>query len=154
LATHTLGLRNYETYLPRVRTWRTTATRKTLEVPAPLFPGYLFIRIVEGRWWEARWSVGVSRIILDGERPAVVPDAVINDIRAREVDGLIQLAPSPPEFSPGDELRIIQGALAGQIVLYAGMSSRQRIEVLFVMLGAERRVSLPRADVRLELPAP
>ena len=97
-----------------------------------------------------RWSVGVARIILDGERPAVVPDAVINDIRGREVDGLIQLAPPPPEFSPGDRLRIIRGLLSGQIVLYAGMASRQRIEVLLTMLGAERRVSLAKADVRLE----
>jgi hypothetical protein len=76
---------------------------------------------------------------------------VIDDIRAREVDGLIQLAPPPPEFSPGDQLRIVQGAFTGQIVLYAGMAPRQRIECLLVMLGAERRVSLARADVRLEI---
>jgi transcriptional antiterminator RfaH len=150
LAVHTLGLNHYETYIPRIRTQRTTATRKTLEVPAPLFPGYLFIKIVEGRWWDARWSVGVCRIILDGNRPAVVPDAVIDGIRAREVDGLIQLAPPPPEFSRGDRLRILQGAFAGQIVLFEGMTSRQRVEVLLILLGSPRRVTLPRADVRLE----
>jgi transcriptional antiterminator RfaH len=150
LALHTLGLNHFEVYLPRIRTQRVTATRKTLESSVALFPGYLFIRIVEGRWWDARWSVGIVRIIRDGERPAVVPDAVIDEIRAREVGGLIQLAPPPPEFSPGDELRIVRGAFAGQIVLFEGMTSRQRIEVLFVLLGSPRRVTLPRADVRLE----
>jgi transcriptional antiterminator RfaH len=125
-----------------------TATRKTLEVPAALFPGYLFIRIVEGRWWDARWSVGVARIILDGNRPAVVADAVIDGIKAREVDGLIQLAPPPSEFNPGDRLRIVQGAFAGHLAVYAGMTSRQRIEVLLILLGSPRRVTLPKADVR------
>ena len=149
LATHTLGLRNYETYLPRVRTWRTTATRKTLEVPAPLFPGYLFIRIVEGRWWDARWSLGVSRIILDGVRPAVVPDAVIDGIKAREVNGLIRLAP-PPEFSPGDRLRVVDGALAGCLAVFKGMKARERIEVLLILLGAPRRVEIAKSIVRLE----
>jgi hypothetical protein len=43
----------------------------------------------------------------------VVPDAVIDAIRAREVDGLVQLAPPPPEFSPGDPLLIVRGAFAG-----------------------------------------
>jgi hypothetical protein len=30
--------------------------------------------------------------------------------RAMMVNGLIRLAPSPPEFSPGDRLRIVDGA--------------------------------------------
>jgi hypothetical protein len=51
---------------------------------------------------------------------------------------------------PGDQLRIIQGAFTGQICLFEGMTTRQRIEVLLVMLGAERRVSLAKSDVRLE----
>jgi hypothetical protein len=55
---------------------------------------------------------------------------------------------------PGDRLQIIQGAFTGQICLFEGMTSRQRIEVLLTMLGAERKVSLARADVRREpLPA-
>jgi transcriptional antiterminator RfaH len=150
LALHTLGLNHFEVYLPRIRTQRVTATRKTVETSVALFPGYLFIRIVEGRWWDARWSVGIVRIIRDGEKPAVVPDAVIDDIRQREVNGLIELAAPPPEFSPGDQLQIVQGVFAGQICLFEGMSSRQRVEVLLVMLGSPRRVTLSRADVRLE----
>jgi hypothetical protein len=47
---------------------------------------HVFIRIVAGQWWDARWSVGISRIIRDGERPAVVPDAVIDALKAQEVD--------------------------------------------------------------------
>jgi transcriptional antiterminator RfaH len=150
LACHTLGLNHYEVYLPRIRTRRTTATRKTIEASAPLFVSYVFIRVVAGQWWAARRSAGISRIILDGERPAVVPDVVIDAIKAREVDGLIQLASPPPEFSLGDKLRIVQGPFAGQIVLFEGMTSRQRVECLLAVLGAERKVSLARADVRLE----
>jgi hypothetical protein len=56
-------------------------------------------------------------------------------IKAREVDGLVRLDPPRPEFSQGDQLRIVRGAFAGQICLFEGMSSRQRIEVLLVLLG-------------------
>jgi transcription antitermination factor NusG len=65
------------------------------------------------------------------------------------VNGLIRLAPSPPEFSPGDRLRIVQGVFAGQICVFEGMTARQRIQVLLIMLGAERRVQVPKAAVRL-----
>jgi hypothetical protein len=78
LAIHTLSLNHYEIYLPRIRTRRTTATRKTIEASAPLFVSYVFIRVVAGQWWAARRSAGIARIILDGERPAVVPDVVID----------------------------------------------------------------------------
>jgi hypothetical protein len=74
---------------------------------------------------------------------------VIDGIKAREVDGLIGLTPPRPEFIPGDRLQIIQGAFAGQICLLEGMPSRQRIEVLLALLGAQRRVSLARADAQL-----
>ena len=149
LALHTLGLNHFEVYLPRIRTQRVTATRKTVETSVALFPGYLFIRIVEGRWWDARWSVGIVRIIRDGEKPAVVPDAVIDGIKAREVNGLIRLAP-PPEFSPGDRLRVVDGALAGCLAVFKGMKARERIEVLLILLGAPRRVEIAKSIVRLE----
>jgi transcriptional antiterminator RfaH len=150
LALYTLGLNHYETYLPRIRARRMTVTRKLVETASPLFPGYVFIRIVAGQWWAARRSAGIARIILDGERPAVVPDAVIDAIKAREVDGLVQFASPPPEFSPGDRLRIVDGALAGQLAVFKGMKARERIEVLLILLGAPRRVEIAKSIVRLE----
>ena len=79
----------------------------------------------------------------------MVPNGVIDGIRAPEVNGLIRVAPPPPEFSPGDRLRIIDGVLAGHLAVFTGMKARERIEVLLVLLGAQRRVQVPKTVVRL-----
>jgi transcription antitermination factor NusG len=76
---------------------------------AALFPGYLFIAI-ELQWRAARWSPGVAGLIMDGIAPARVPDKVIDEIRARERGGLIEL---PPRLKRGDPVRIEHGPFEG-----------------------------------------
>ena len=83
---------------------------------------------------------------MDGEHPGRVPDGVIESLRAREHDGLIEL-PTRPAFLPGDRVRIIRGALQGQIAIFQDMKPKERIEVLLSILGAERRLELARRDV-------
>src|SRR5262249_1893581 len=139
LAQHCLALAGYETYLPRLREVRHSHGRK-IEVRPPLFPGYCFVAITL-QWHAARWSVGVVRLGMDGGEPARVPGAVINDIRAREVRGLVEL-PTPPLAQFGDAMRVLRGPFAGRVGLYAGMRPRQRVEILLQLLGDARRVTL------------
>jgi transcriptional antiterminator RfaH len=139
VAQHFLSLNGYQTYLPRLRERRIVRGRR-IEVCPPLFPGYLFLQIANG-WWHARWSIGVSSLIMDGTQPAHVPDAIIDEIRSREGrDGLIQLAP-PPGLRPGDRVRVLQGPFAGHLALYAGMRPRERVLVLLQLLGSAQRVA-------------
>ena len=79
----------------------------------PLFPRYAFVWI-ELQWHAARWCPGVIRLVLDGDKPAKVPDTVINDLKKRERNGLIELPP-PPGRHRGDRVRIVRGAFAGQL---------------------------------------
>src|SRR5262245_58009936 len=139
LALHCLTLAGYATYLPRLRERRMSYGRR-IETMPPLFPGYLFFR-VELQWHTARWAAGVTRLIMDGVAPAIVPAAVIDGLKAREVGGLIEL-PKPPKFRPGDRVRVLHGAFAGHTGLYAGMRPQQRIEILLAILGGSQRVSL------------
>ena len=75
LALHCLGLRGFEVYLPRLRVKRITPARKTSVQAPALFPGYAFV-LIELQWHAARWSPGVLRLVLDGDRLARVPDKV------------------------------------------------------------------------------
>jgi transcriptional antiterminator RfaH len=98
------------------------------------------------QWYAARWSLGVIGLIMDGVRPARVADQVIDDLRKRERNGLIE----PPQRSglkPGDQVRILQGSFAGQLGLYAGVRAHERMLVLLALLGGQQRVELPKADV-------
>ena len=118
LALYCLGLAGYEIYQPLLREQRRSHGRKIIATP-PLFPGYLFVWVVQG-WWNARWSPGVIRLVMDGLVPARVPDAVIGEIRGRERGGFVEL-PKPRGLAPGTRVRVISGPLSAQIGLLGAL---------------------------------
>jgi transcriptional antiterminator RfaH len=146
VAQHFLGLAGYQVYIPQMREQRLRRHRR-VEIIAPLFPAYGFIAI-EQQWHSARWAIGVTALIMDGEAPARVPDQVIDEIRRREVRGAVEL-PQAPGMRAGDRVRVTRGPFMGLVGLYAGMSGRQRVEALFMLLGGQTHVTLPRGDVEL-----
>jgi transcriptional antiterminator RfaH len=144
LALNFLRQAGFETYAPRLRERRWAHGRAVVRTPL-LFPGYAFV-LIKLQWHTARWAPGVVRLIMHGVSPAVVPDAIIAALRARELGGLIEL-PRPPKFRPGDRVRVLHGPLAGHVGLYAGMKPRERVEVLLALLGGQQRVTLSQEDV-------
>jgi transcriptional antiterminator RfaH len=120
--------------------------RKIIATPA-LFPGYLFVWVVRG-WWDARWSPGVVRLIMDGVLPARVPDAVINEIRSRERNGFVVL-PKSRGFVPGMRVRVIGGPLQNQIGLLGALRPHERVLVLLHLLGGQQRVELAQSAIEV-----
>ena len=143
---HCLALAGYQTYYPRLRDRRIRHGRR-VELRPALFPGYAFIA-VELQWHAARWTAGVINLIMDGVGPARVPDAVIAEIRRREVDGLIELAPPPP-LRRGARVRILRGPFTDHLAIFADMRPRERVEILLQLLGGEQRVTLAKKDVEV-----
>jgi transcriptional antiterminator RfaH len=146
LALNHLARAGFMTYLPRLREWRRSHGRR-IETRPPLFPGYCFF-VVEAQWHAARWSVGIIGLIMDGIRPARVADAVIAEIRGREVGELIELAPPSP-LRPGARVRILRGVFRDHLAVYADMKPRQRVEILLQLLGGEQRVTLAKKDIEV-----
>jgi transcriptional antiterminator RfaH len=143
LASHCLGLAGYEIYQPLLREQRRSrhGHRKIIVTP-PLFPGYLLVWVVRG-WWDARWSPGVVRLIMDGLLPARVPDVVISEIRSRERGGFVEL-PKVHGLKPGMRVKVLQGPLQDQIGLLAALRPHERVLVLLQLLGSQQRVELAR----------
>ena len=144
LASHCLTLAGYEIYQPLLREQRRSHGRKIIATP-PLFPGYLFVWVVQG-WWNARWSPGVIRLVMDGLVPARVPDAVIGEIRGRERGGFVEL-PKPRGLAPGTRVRVISGPLSAQIGLLGALRPHERVLVLLNLLGGQQRVELAQAAI-------
>ena len=142
LASYTLGLAGYEIYQPLLREQRRSRNGRKITVTPPLFPGYLFLWVVSG-WWNARWSPGVVRLIMDGLVPAHVPDAVISEIRSRERAGFVEL-PKVHGLKPGMRVKVLQGPLHDQIGLLAALRPHERVLVLLQLLGGQQRVELAR----------
>src|SRR5262249_21804116 len=145
-AQHFLTLNGFESYCPRLRLERRSHSRRIVTKP-PLFPSYVFVAIVSG-WWSARWCPHVVRLMLNGLTPAVVSDQIISEIRRREVDGLLELAP-PPALRRGARVRILRGPFSGHLAIFADMRPRQRVEILLQLLGGEQRVTFAKKDIEV-----
>ena len=111
-------------------------------MPRPLFPRYLFVGIdlASQRWRAIQSTLGVSHLVCVGDRPAVVEDGVVDALKAREDEaGFITLA-RRPAFSPGDKVRIVEGAFVDSLALVEDVSDQHRVAVLLNLLGRKVRV--------------
>jgi transcription antitermination factor NusG len=135
-----LGHAGYETYCPRIKNRRGGEI-----VIAPLFAGYIFVRVVEN-WWQVRWTPGVVRVLMCSERPAKLPDQFIDDLRRNERGGFVRLPQPMGLFVKGASVRVLAGQFRGFIGLYEGQSSRDREIILLDLLGRKVPVELAGTD--------
>jgi transcriptional antiterminator RfaH len=135
----------FTVYLPRLRVPRIRGGRRVEHLQL-LFPGYGFVSILNG-WYSARYQPGVIDLIMDGERPAVVRDEIIAEIRQREVEGAVTLPTR--KLRRGDRVRITAGPFRELVGLYQDMKPHERVEVLLHLLGGAHRVTLPKGDVEV-----
>ncbi len=78
-----------------------------------------------------------------GERPAPVPDGIVDRLRAREDDeGFVSLA-NLALFDPGARLRVLDGVFAGHVGVYDCMSEAERVVLLLELLGRTVEVTVP-----------
>ena len=147
LALHCLEkIEGYTVYAPRLRQHRVSRGRK-IETRPLLFTSYVFVFIID-HWWTAHRTPGVIRLVRDGDVPARVPDGVIDELRRRERNGLIELT-KRPRFQLGDPVKVTRGAFAGHLGLYDGQAPHERVAILLALLGGRVRAELPQADVEV-----
>jgi transcriptional antiterminator RfaH len=142
-ATAHLNRQGFDIYFPRYLKRRRHA-RRVETVAAPLFPRYLFVAIDLGvqRWRSIYSTVGVSRLVCNGDDPTPVPDGIVEALKNREdVNGFIKLDSRPP-FRAGDKVRVLDGAFTSCLGLFEGMAERERIAILLDLLGRKVRVVL------------
>ena len=150
LAESNLARQGFETYLPRVAKKTKTKTKALGLVTVPLFPRYIFIRVdLNAAPWRAINSTyGISRLVAFGDRPAPVANAVIEEIRGRELeDGLVSLAQAQP-FTPGEAVSIAGGAFEDRTGIFQCRTDKDRVRILLSLLGRDLTVSVPAETVR------
>lgn len=128
-----LERQGFVTYVPRFNERVAIGGKKVLR-PRPLFPRYLFIQQLLGRWRSITGTIGVAQLLCVDDKPMTMPDAEIEKLKAREHNGFVVLD-AEPKFKPGQSVRIANGELAGMLGLYSGMSARDREIVLLNILG-------------------
>jgi transcriptional antiterminator RfaH len=140
-AVFNLNRQGYETYLPQYLRRRRHA-RRVEQVKSPLFPRYLFVAIdmASQRWRTIQSTIGVSRLVCNGDMPAPVPTHVVEQLKAREdISGCIRLQ-QRPAFSSGDRVRIQDGVFESCLGLFEGLTDGERVAILLDLLGRKVRV--------------
>lgn len=144
-----LDQQGFRTYLPRcLGTVR--HARRVREVVVPLFPRYIFVEIdlQVQRWRSINGTRGISYLVSTGDRPAPVPEGVVEEIRSREGDrSLIELPETVP-YEPGEAVEITAGALSDQVGRFIRVDARRRVILLLELLGRGLEVSIPTEAVR------
>ena len=145
-----LQRQGFDTYMPCYLKRRRHArmTRCSTSLADPLFPGYVFVRFDPdaARWRAIHSTVGISHLVCQGERPAPVPEGVVEDIRAAEDEaGMVPLNEAPVR---GDRVAVDDGPFAGCAGLFDGDSGERRVFVLLDLLGRQVRVSVDRDAVQ------
>lgn len=142
-----LRRQGFYSWLPLFRRPRKHA-RRTDYVLAPLFPGYLFVELdpeVE-RWRSINGTFGVVRLLCNGDTPLAVPDRLVEEImQRRDGSGLVVLPPR--RLVVGKALRVAVGPFADLEGLFQEMLGRERVILLFNLLGRKVRVNVPPTEL-------
>jgi transcriptional antiterminator RfaH len=132
-----------ECFLPLLQEQR-TIRRNVRTVIAPLFPGYLFVRINLSEHYRAvSYARGVRKVVEFGATPVEVDIALIDAIRSRITSSEACVVERPKELSSGQCVQIMDGPFVGlEAVFMREMSGHQRAMVLLRTLAIQARVVL------------
>lgn len=128
-AEHNLSRQGFDFYSPMyIKKQRLFGSQRL-----PLFPGYVFVYIVD-QWRALLSTYGVSGLLLSAGEPAKVPADVVDNIKAREVDGVVVLSKS--RFYVGQQVQVKSGPLGYELgTIHEGQRDRDRVKVLLNLLG-------------------
>lgn len=143
LAVCHLNRQGFETLLPQL--WRSVRrSRKSVNVLKPMFPGYVFVKIdvQRMRWRAIDSTVGVSKLVRFGEKPAAVPEDLIQNLHTSiGVDGAVAFN---QDLREGDSIRVMSGAFSDWLGRVIEMTDADRVKVLFGMMTRQVEVTLPK----------
>ena len=138
-----LQRQGFEAWLPML-TVEKVLRGKLANVTEPMFSRYLFIRLdtEQTNWSPIRSTLGVSRLVSFGNRPAAVADELIQALQT--------LPKRTPErlFQPGQSIKIVSGPLKGIEGIFQQADGEHRAMVLIDLLNKQHRVTTQMQDLR------
>jgi transcriptional antiterminator NusG len=117
------GIANFLPVYEKTSQWKDRTKRITL----PLFPGYLFVKILWHERLEVLKAFGVVHIVGDGYHPQPIPEEQILNILAFRDNGFNY--ESHPYLNEGNKIRIVDGPLAGLEGILVRKKNQSRLVV-------------------------
>jgi len=116
----------------------------------PFFPGYEFVRFDNPEQYKlVKYTRGVKRIVGNDVGPVPLDDEVLSEIRAREVDGFIELAKHGLEPELGDQIEVAEGPLKGlRGVFKKNLSGQDRVLILLNYVSYQGQLLIEKAKLK------
>ena len=130
-----------EVYFPRIEVYSPRKGER-VKVVKPLFPGYLFARLLMPDEWKlVTYTRGVARMLGDWQGENWIDDAVMEAIRKREdeKDRLIHYY----HFEPKDSVVVRSGPLKDLYGIFERyVDARGRVRILLSLIGYQASVEM------------
>ncbi len=98
----------------------------------PFFPGYEFISFdYPDQYRLVKYTRGVKKVVGVREIPVPIPHEVIQEIKSREANGLIEIDKYGEKPEVGDEIEVVEGPLKGlRGVFKKELTAKERVLIL------------------------
>ena len=118
-----------EVFLPMLRAKAPRWGRMATSI-GPLFPCYVFARFdLQQKYFDVKYMAGVRGIVSAGNDPIAVPSAIVNEIRRRGVNDVVEIADKP--FGKGEKVMVVEGPFRGfEAIFQRYLSGAERVAIL------------------------
>ena len=143
LALWHLANQGFETFCPVGMRARRFGMRQLMALE-PFFPSYVFVRLDPERdgWRSINGTIGVSRLVCFGEKPATLPRGLVRRLQA--LSGESGELSFDEELCAGDNVRIVGGPLDAMCGTLISAKPGKRVTVLLELLSVATRVGVAR----------
>lgn len=116
----------------------------------PFFPGYEFILFdFPAQYQLVRYTRGVKRVVGIREGPIPISENIVKGIRAREVNGLVELQKYGAQPEVGDEIEVMEGPLKGlRGVFKREISDKERVMILLNYVSYQGQLLIERKKLK------
>lgn len=116
----------------------------------PFFPGYGFLFFeFPAQYQLAKYTRGVKRVVGNREGPIPLPVEIIQEIKAREVNGYVEFAKHGLEPEVGDEIEVVEGALKGlKGVFQKEVGDKERVLILLSYVSYQGQLLIEKKKLK------
>ncbi len=134
---------NIENLFPKIKKQR-MRMKRVIAVTEPLFPRYVFTRIdLEEKFRTIKYTRGVVGFVDFGLGPVAVDQAIVDDIRARDKNGYIDITHSHRRYRKNELLRVKRGLFKDMDVIFDGyLSGEERVSLLLNSINSNIRLNM------------
>ncbi len=146
-----LGHKNIEVYFPQIKV---PGHKGRLDKFVPFFPRYIFINtdcdmVIDPK---VKWMPGLVCVVSFDDKPAVVSDEIIQQLKKRIRGKEIKWNFRNGEYSEGDYVTIVEGPFAGYSGIFnLNLSGGERARILIKLINNQsKKIVVPYEQLRKE----